>query len=144
MKKILKTLAIAIVALAAVFACAFAAGCTGSGNSGTSTSDYNFTIVDANGNAINGQTGGANGGKVNTQLCIDEICLPLALQNIYPDENGKLSLSQKQVNELFATAMTVTGDITKFDFHVINYPGHAEDCMTAVNGKGDYTLKLTK
>ena len=142
MKKLFRTLAIAIIALTAVFACAFTAGCVDKDKS--TTSDYNFTIVDENGKAINGQTDGQNGGKVMTQICIDDICIPLAMQNIYPDKNGKVNLSQTQINTLFANAMTVTGDVTEFVFHVINFPGYAPDCEVAVKGKGNYTVHLEK
>lgn len=143
MKKIIRTLTIAVIALVSVFACAFAAAC-GDGKEGNS--DYNFTIVYEDGTAVNGQTGGANGGKVATQICLPESeggkCVPLSLPtiNIFPDENGKLSLSQAKVNELFGS----TTDVTVFLFHVMAVPGYKADCEISVNGKNDYKITLSK
>lgn len=144
MKKIIRTLTIAVIALVATLTCAFAVACN-SGKDSDTSSDYNFTIVYEDGTAVNGQKDGlaATGGKVTTQICIDTNCLPLSLQNIYPDENGKLSLSQKQVNDIFGLAITVNEDITKFVFHVVNVPGHKDDCEVTVNGKGDYKVTVT-
>lgn len=152
MKKFLKIFAIAAIAVAAAIACVFA-GCN-NGNSGESSSDYNFTIVyeggDKNGQAVNGQKDGSlEGGKVATQICLpDGACSPLVLANIYPDANGKLSLSQAKVNELFSTLPTVAnykdeaGNVSQFVFHAIGVVGYKGDCEITVNGKGDYTLKI--
>ena len=153
MKKFLKIFAIAAIAVAAAIACVFA-GCNDNGG-GESSSDYNFTIVyeggDKNGQAVNGQKdGNLEGGKVATQICLpDGACAPLVLANIYPDANGKLSLSQSKVNELFATLSTVSnykdeaGNVTGFVFHALGVTGYKSDCEITVNGKGNYTLKIT-
>ncbi|MDE7084291.1 MAG: hypothetical protein K2O81_03515 [Clostridia bacterium] len=139
MKKLFKIFAIAAIAVAAAVACVFA-GCNK--NSGESKSDYNFTIVyeggAKDGQAVNGQTDGNINGKVATQICTDQ-CIGLPLANIFPDENGKLSLSQARVNELFGSDT----DVTEFVFHALNVTGYKTDCEVAVNGKGDYTLKVT-
>ncbi|MDE7380284.1 MAG: hypothetical protein K2N14_04445 [Clostridia bacterium] len=141
MKKIFKTLTIAIIAITAIFACAFGAGCNTDNYKEPAKSDYNFTIVYADGKPVNGDTDGANG-KVVTQICSGKNCLPLDLQNIYPDSHGKLNLSQEQVNEIFSAAITVNGDITEFVFHVIGVKGCKNDCEIEVNGKNDYTITL--
>lgn len=151
MKKIIRTLTIAVIALVSVFACAFAAAC--GGNDDNAISDYNFTIVYEDGTAVNGQTGGANGGKVATQICLPNggcVSLDLPIISIFPDENGKLGLSQTKINELFAEINGVNsykdeaGNVTKFAFHVMKVPGYKDDCGVAVNGKGDYKVTLTK
>ncbi len=147
MKKIIRTLTIAVLALVAVFACTFALACNGGDdNKGSTKSDYNFTIVYEDGTAVNGQTDGINGGKVATQICLPEsaggMCVSLNIPkiSIYPDAKGKLSLSQAKVNELFGS----TTDVTVFAFHVMAVPGHKADCEVAVNGKGDYKVTVTK
>lgn len=142
MKKFLRLLAVAAIAVAAAIACVFA-GCN-NGGSGESSADYNFTIVyeggEKDGQAVNGQKdGNMQGGKVATQLCVGASCQPLTLANIYPDANGKLSLSQAKVNEIFSSAT----DVTEFEFHALNITGYKSDCSVNVNGKGNYTLKIT-
>ena len=151
MKRFLKIFAIAAIAVAASIDCVFA-GCNNS-SSKDATSDYNFTIVyeggAKDGPPVNGQTDGASG-KVATQICLpDGGCIPLPMAGIYPDANGKLSLSQAKVNELFSTLDTVSnfkdesGNVTQFVFHAIGVPGYKNDCEVEVNGKGNYTLKIT-
>ena len=147
MKKFFKIFAIAAIAVAAAIACVLA-GCNGGGET---SSDYNFTIVyvggDKDGQAVNGQTGGSYGldndetknTKVATQLCIGENCISLPMANIFPDANGKLSLSQAQVNQLFSSDT----DVTEFEFHALNVVGYKSNCVVNVNGKGDYTLQIT-
>ena len=151
MKKFFRIFAIAAIAVAAAIACVFA-GCNG--NSGESSSDYNFTIVyvggDKDGQNLNGQKdGNLEGGKVATQICLpDGGCAPLVLANIYPDANGKLSLSQSQVNEIFASLSSVdnykdeAGNVTVFTFHAIGVVGYSNDCAKEVNGKGNYTVEI--
>ena len=143
MKKLFKFLTVAILAVAATVACVFVAGCNGGEESGSS--DYNFTIVYEDGTAVNGQTGGKDGGKVATQICLPGeggACVRLSGLNIniFPDKNGKLSLSQAKVNELF----TSSTDVTEFSFHVMSVPGYKADCEIAVNGKGNYKITLEK
>ncbi len=139
MKRFLKIFAIAVIAVAAAVACVFV-GCKKNG--GETKSDYNFTIVyeggTKDGQAVNGKTDGTIEGKVATQICTD-VCIGLPLANIFPDENGKLSLSQAKVNELFSSET----DVTVFVFHAIGVNGYKNDCAVDVNGKGDYTLKIT-
>lgn len=143
MKKFFKIFAIAAIAVAAAIACAFA-GCK-KDDGDDNSADYNFTIVYEDNTAVNGQTGGAGGGKVATQICLpDGSCVPLVDPiGIYPDANGKLSLSQAQVNEFFSQYVTDGSDVTVFVFHVIGVPGHKNDCEVAVNGKGNYTVTVT-
>lgn len=140
MKKFFKIFAIAAIAVAAAIACAFA-GC----NKGDdSPKNYSFSIVYEDGTAVNGDTDGVNGGKVTTQICMpDGSCVPLAQMQIYPDANGKLTLSQAQVNQYFSAFVTDGSDVTVFVFHVIGVPGHKNDCEVAVNGKGNYTVTVT-
>lgn len=144
MKKLFKLLTVAILAVAAAVACVVVAGCNNKGDEGAS-SDYNFTIVYEDGKAVNGQTGGTDGGKVATQICLpgeNGMCVRLSgfNINIFPDENGKLGLSQEKVNQLFNS----TTDVTVFSFHVMGVTGYKADCEIEVNGKGDYKITLSK
>lgn len=153
MKRFLKIFVVAAIAVAAAVACVFA-GCK-KDNGGETKSDYNFTIVyeggAKDGQAVKGQADGSlEGGKVATQICLpDGACAPLVVANIYPDANGKLSLSQEKVNELFSTLSSVNdfkneaGDVDRFVFHAIGVKDYKNDCEIEVNGKGDYTLKIT-
>lgn len=145
MKKIFKIFAIAAIAVAAAIACVFA-GCDNGGD-GKTSSDYNFTIVyvggDKDGKPVNGQTdGGRDDGKVSTQICLPATaggtCVDLTMANKYPTANGKLSLSQKEVNGLFGSDT----DVTQFIFHAIGVAGYKHDCEIEVNGKGNYELKI--
>ena len=143
MKKFLKIFAIAAIAVAAAIACVFA-GCNKDDDSTDTSADYNFTLVyeggAKDGQTVNGQTDGTSDGtKVMTQLCVGESCRPLTMVNIYPDANGKLSLSQAMVNEVFGSSE----DVTVFVFHALHIKGYKDDCEVEVNGKGDYTLTIT-
>lgn len=144
MKKLFKSLLIAIMAIGAVCACAFAAACTG----GTTESDYNFTVVYDDGSPVNGNTDGAqslpdnNGNsldKVRIQMC-DTGCVEYTNKTGKSiDANGKISFSQQQINEIFDSET----DVTEFTFHIWNVKDSSADSyVIAVNGKGDYTLIL--
>lgn len=144
MKKFLKIIAVAAIAVAAAVACVFAGCNSGNGNEGgANTSDYNFTLVyeggEKDGQAVNGQTDGHMNGKIFTQICKPgEQCFPLTELGLFPDANGKLSLSQAQVNTLLHSDT----DVTVFVFHAWYVTGYKDDCEIEVNGKGDYTLKI--
>lgn len=145
MKKIFKTLAIAIIALTAVFACAFAAGCKEKENN--TASDYNFTIVYEDGTPVNGQTDSTSDGKVWIQICMlgeGGLCIDLnwGANERYADENGKISFSQAQIDNYFSTPDEVRTNVTQFTFHVHNVKGCISDASLEVNGKGDYTLTV--
>ena len=146
MKKIFKTLAIAVIALVAVFACAFAVGCTDKGNNdGNTASDYNFTILYEDGTPVNGQTDSTTDGKVWIQICMmgeGGMCVDLNFGSFqrYADKNGKLSLSQKEINDCFISQT----DVTEFVFHVRNVKGCNDNVEKEVHGKGDYTITVTK
>lgn len=138
MKKIFKTLTIAILAVSAAIACAFAAGC------GETKSDYNFTIVYEDGKAVNGLKDGSLDGVVMTQICLPGgSCIPL-YPDFKADENGKLSISQAKINEFLQELTGTDKDVTKFVFHVMNVPNHKADCEVEVDGKGDYKVIVTK
>ncbi len=144
MKKIFKTLTIAILAVSAAIACAFAAGCTD--KSGDAKSDYNFTIVYEDGKAVNGLKDGSLDGVVMTQICLpgeNGSCIPLH-PDFKVDENGKLSISQAKINEFLQELTGTDKDVTKFVFHVMKVPNHKADCEVAVDGKGDYKVIVTK
>lgn len=142
MKKIFKTLTIAILAVSAAIACAFAAGCTD--KSGDAKSDYNFTIVYEDGKAVNGLKDGSLDGVVMTQICLPGgSCIPL-YPDFKADENGKLSISQAKINEFLQELTGTDKDVTKFVFHVMNVPNHKADCEVEVDGKGDYKVIVTK
>ena len=146
MKKFLKIFAVAAIAVAAAIACVFA-GCNNkdNGNNGgePTTADYTFTLVyeggAKDGQAVNGQTDGNIEGKVMTQICVGSSCRPLTAHNLFPDANGKLSLTQAQVN----TIMGSETDVTEFVFHAVYVTDYKDDCEINVNGKGNYTLKIT-
>lgn len=143
MKKFLKLLALAAIAVAAALACVFAGCNKDSGDSGDSKSDYNFTIVykggDKDGQPVNGQTDGSKSdGKVELQICLpDASCFPL--DNYSADANGKISLSQSEVNSITFSET----DLTVFIFHVIGVNGYKHDCEITTAGKGDYTVDVT-
>jgi len=126
MKKFFKSFAIMLIAVCAVIGCAFAVTAC------NTNSDYVFIIQDENGNAINGE-------NVATQICTDQ-CVMLDAKQIYPDKNGKLTLSQAKVNELFDS----DEDVTEFAFHVLYVEGYNEDCSFEVNGAKEYICKLYK
>lgn len=141
MKKILRTLAVAVIAVAAVLACTFAVACS---EPHAEKSDYNFTIVYADGTAVNGKTDGLNemyDYQVTTQICLPASeggkCVTLFTAGLFPNQYGELNLSQAKVDELFGKTAT------KFAFHAIGVKDCKHDCEIEVDGPGDYTLKLT-
>lgn len=139
MKKIFKHLLIAMLAVCAACACAFAITACGED---TENADYVFCITYADGTAINGQTDSTSNGKVRTQICetgTNGQCIDLASLGIYPDENGKLSLTQSKVNSLFGS----DEDVTTFTFHVFYVTGCQDDCAFSVTQKGELICKLT-
>lgn len=140
MKKIIKILTIAVIALVAVFACTFALACNTNDDENTQ-SDYNFTIVYEDGTAVNGQTDSTTGGKVWLQICTDQ-CVDLNVPaiNRYADENGKIGISQKDLNTWFSSST----DVTEFKFHVHNVKGCKDDVEISVSGKGNYKVTVTK
>ena len=134
MKKIFKTLTVAILAIAAVFACAFTA-------TACKKTDYAFSVVYEDGKAVNGQKDGdGDNGLVRVQICEpDKLCYPF--HNKYPiGEDGKLTLTQSQVNEILGS----DSDVKVFVIHVLGVTGHKQDCELTVNGPGNYTVKITK
>lgn len=143
MKKFVKILAATVAATAMVFVGAIFAGCNG--DDGEDNKDaYNITVVGSDNTAINGQTGGANGGLVNIQICLpDGACIPL-LPEITLGADGKVQLTQEQVDEYFEGLDGITGSVTEFEFHAMDVPGYVDDCSVHLNGPGDYTLVLTE
>lgn len=137
MKKLFKTLLIAILAVCSLCACAFAVTACKKDDGETTSASYVFVIQNSDGTAVNGQTGGAEGTKVKTQICTS-MCVTLFTQNIYPDAEGKLTLTQSQVNAFFGSST----DVTEFSFHVLGVPGYNSDCEFEVNGAGTYTCVL--
>lgn len=133
MKKFFKCLTIMLVAVCAAAACAVAL-------TACKSDTYTFLIQYEDGSAVNGLTGG-EGGKVSTQICevgeSGQCVLLLTFHNIYPDENGKLTLTQSKINELFGKDY----DVTTFAFHVLNVPDYY-DCEYEVDGAKEYICKL--
>lgn len=152
MKKFFKSLTALLFAIVAAVACFALAGCNkdGNGDNGggnTEPADYVFIIQYKDGTKVNGQTGSKNGGKVNTGICkLDDggTCYQLNTKGYYPDENGKLTLSQAQVNAVANS----TEDFTKFTFHAYNVKDGKTntdgllDSEVEVNGKGTYTVTV--
>lgn len=143
MKKFIKILAATVAATAMVFVGALFAGCNDD-NGGDDKADYVITVMGSDNTAINGQTGGANGGLVNIQICLpDGACIPL-LPEITLGADGKVQLTQEQVDEYFEELDGITGSVTEFEFHAMDVPGYVYDCSIPVNGPGEYTLVLTE
>lgn len=131
MKKIFKRLSIVLLTVCAIFACAFAV-------SACSKNTYTFVIQYEDGSAM-------TAANTMTQICVGDpdnggSCKPLFAKEIYPDANGKLTLTQKQVNEICESET----DVTVFTFHVLNVAGYDDDCVFEINGAMEYTCKLYK
>ncbi len=135
MKKFIKSFTVVLIAVCAAVACAFAVSACKNDDPA-----YTFIIQYEDGTAVNGQTGGSNGGKIASQFCANGQCKHSALTGIYPDENGKITLTQAEVNELFGS----TEDVTVFEFHVLNVSGYKDDCAFEINGMKEYICKLYK
>lgn len=129
MKKLLKKISLILLTVCAVFGCAFAVtACS------ANTNEYVFIIKNADGSAYNNTS-------ANTQICTEgesSGCFLLTLHKIYPDENGKITLSQEKVNEICSSETNVT----KFAFHVLGAEGYNADCSFEINGVGEYTCTL--
>lgn len=142
MKKFLKIFAIAAIAVAAAIACVFV-GCNKNDDNtdnGNTTADYTFILVYEGGDK-DGQpvTTNYEGGTVFTQICLPGVgatCNPVGKG---PDANGKISLSQAEVNSLLHSDT----DVTVFVFHALYVLNENSDHAIEVNGKGEYTLKVT-
>lgn len=146
MTKFFKILTTTIAALAAVLALALFAAC---GNGESEKSDpattYYFTVVGSDDQPINGQTGGANGGKIDIQICLlgeGAVCVPL-LPEFSLGEDGKVAIPQSAINERFEGIYSGEGDVTEFAFQVNNVPGYETYCKFNINGPDEYTFKLT-
>ncbi|MGN0824155.1 MAG: hypothetical protein ACI4MB_03700 [Candidatus Coproplasma sp.] len=132
MKKLLKRVSVVLLVVCAVFACAFAVSAC------SKTTDYTFVIQYEDGSAV-------TTANTMTQICVGDpdnggACYPLFAKNIYPDANGKLILTQQQVNEICSSET----DVTVFAFHVLNVDGYKEDCAFEINGAKEYICKLSK
>lgn len=132
MKKIFKPLLVTVLALAAVLACAFAAGCTDKDNN--ADADYVIVVQYKDGTKVNGLTGDKNGGKVFVQICLEGgSCVPLTATSI--DENGKISLSEAEVKTLLKV-----DTVTSFVFHAFDVKDGVADASIVINEKGTHTL----
>ncbi len=134
MKKFFKCLTIMLIAVCAATTCAVAL-------TACKSDTYTFLIQYEDGSAVNGLTGGDEGGKVYTQICEageSGQCVLLSDSDIYPDENGKLTLTQSKINELFGKDY----DVTTFAFHVTYVPGYYYDCEYEVDGAKEYICTL--
>lgn len=149
MKKIFKIFATAVATLTAIFAISLFAACGNNDNGGNTTdpaTTYYFTVVGSDDKPINGQTGGANGGKIDIQICLmgeGASCVPL-LPEFSLSEDGKVAIPQSAINKRFEGIYSGEGDVTEFAFQVNNVPGYEEYCKFSVTkGPGEYTFKLT-
>lgn len=136
MKKFFKSFAVILIAVCAAVACAFAV-------SACSKPTYTFIIQNADGTPVNGQTGGTEGGKVMTSICLTAEEGGGCSDIMYPDENGKLTLTQEEVNKIFEI-YGKTEDVTKFLFHVSYVPGYDVTCEFEIDGAKEYICKLYK
>ncbi|MGN1060286.1 MAG: hypothetical protein ACI4QN_00990 [Candidatus Coproplasma sp.] len=128
MKKLCKRISVVLLVACAVFACAFAV-------SACSKNTYTFVIQYEDGSALNLE-------NVSTQICQGGKCIDFSLPSIqiYPDSNGKISITQTQVNDWFGSET----DVTEFVFHVLNVEGYKDDCEFQISGAKEYTCKLYK
>lgn len=132
MKKLLKKISLILLTVCAVFGCAFAVTACSS----SSANEYVFIIKNVDGTAYNNTS-------ANTQICTEgdgngSGCYLLTLHNIYPDANGKITLSQEKVNEICSSETNVT----KFAFHVLGAEGYNADCEFEIDGVGEYICTL--
>ena len=103
-------------------------------------------MLKPDGTPINGQTDGRelDGGKVYIQICLPGgACIPM-LPDYQLDKNGKVSLSQANVNHLLDDVREPGVDVTRFEFHVMHVPGYTDDVKITVDKKGSHTLTLTE
>lgn len=138
MKKLFKSLSILLIALAAAIACFAIAGCAEQETPPATQADYVIVLQYQNGTKVNGQTGNKTGGKVFTQICLTgagATCRPLTAKNIYPDENGRLELSQAQVDDILGQS-----NVTTFVFHALNVKDANQDSSITISQKGTVTL----
>ena len=148
MKKIFKIFAAAVATITAVFAVSLFAACgNGEGDGGKTdpSTTYYFTVVGSDDQPINGQTGGADGGKIDIQICLlgeGAVCVPL-LPEFSLGEDGKVAIPQSAINERFEGIYSGEGDVTEFAFQVNNVPGYETYCKFNINGPDEYTFKLT-
>ncbi|MGN0807795.1 MAG: hypothetical protein ACI4MN_05050 [Candidatus Coproplasma sp.] len=126
MKKLFKRASLILLTVCAVFACAFAL-------SACNNMNYTFVIQNEDGSAFTTP-------NTMTQICVDGDCIMLDLKGYYPDEEGKLVLTQEQINEICNSET----DVTKFSFHVTNVEGYALDCEFEIDGAKEYICKLYK
>lgn len=121
-------------------------GGNGGNGGGDNGATYTFIIVGSDDQPINGQTGGAEGGPVFSQICLSNgACAPLSLSGYSIGADGKVILTQSQINEMledYPDYADEDGNFTQFAFHVLGVPGYKKDCEIAVNGPKEYTLKL--
>ncbi len=143
MKKFIKILAATVAATAMVFVGALFAGCNDD-NGGDDKADYVITVMGSDNKPINGQTGGVDGGLVSIQICLPSGACYRLSPEITLSEDGKVGLTQAQVDEGFADIEGVEGPVTEFEFHALYVPGYENDCSIPVNGPGEYTLVLTE
>lgn len=130
MKKLFKRVSLILLTVCAVFACAFAI----SACSGNSSKDYTFVIQNADGTACSEVYG--------LQFCSNETgaCYPFPA-DIVPDANGKITLSQSKVNEIFSSNGK---DVTAFAFHVfIEIENDVQHYKFEIDGAKEYTCALT-
>lgn len=129
MKKLFKKLSLVLLTVCAAFACAFAVTACGEGNDKVESTNYVFVIQNSDGSAFKS--------TASYQICTDSTCNPIT--NVTPDSNGKLTLTQQQVNALCNSET----DVTKFSFHVIGAEGYKYDCSFEIDGVKEYTCKLS-
>ncbi|MGN0812536.1 MAG: hypothetical protein ACI4MQ_03395 [Candidatus Coproplasma sp.] len=126
MKKLFKRASLILLTVCTVFACAFALSACGK--------SYTFYIQNADGTACSEVYG--------LQFCSNETgaCYPIP-EEIAPDANGKITLSQSKINEICHSDGM---DVTAFAFHVfIETENDILDYEFAVDGAKEYTCKLT-
>lgn len=131
MKKIIHSLAIAVVALAALFTVVFAAGCNS--DSGADPDKMTVSIVYSDGKAYDGTDS-----SLRIQLCkeSDGTCTPLL--TYAPDANGKIIFSLKDLN------ITDISEGYKVEILPSKLPeGYTSEAVHNITKAGKYTLVLT-
>lgn len=125
MKKLFKKISIVLLTVCAVFACAFAV-------SACAKNDYVFVVQHEDGSAFTE--------SAHMQICINDSCFFLSNDDYKLDANGKLTLTQAQINEICNSKT----DVTVFVFHVTYVEGYNSDCAYEVDGANTYVCKLYK
>ena len=120
MKKIIKTLSILVISAILTVCVALFAACGDDNKTELATDKVYITVLDENGNAINGTTFGEGDydntvHQVKIQFCTVDGDYGCSLSNPNVDENGKAEFNLSELKEL-----TKNYNATTIELHVLN------------------------